>query len=58
MIEVTADYETIKKEYKENERFKDFVNAYATGRRITVDEALRHEITRNVFRDYKEKNLK
>ena len=41
--------------YNSNKNFKDFVDKYCTKHEISVEEALKHFIVREVEKTYKEK---
>ena len=49
----------LKEFYNRNEDFRKYVNSYAKkyneGKSISVDEALEHEIVKNVAAQYREK---
>lgn len=49
MIDEMIDY------YCTNPDFKDYVDKYARDKRISVDEALRHELVRQTYLYYREK---
>lgn len=42
----------IQKEYKYNARFREYVDKYCKMHKISVEEALGHEIVRQVFLMY------
>lgn len=42
----------IRNEYVHNKKFRDYVDKYAKNHGITVDEALEHDLVRQVFLMY------
>ena len=46
--------ENLKNEYKFNSRFRQYVDKYRENMRIPVEEALTHEIVRQVYLSYTE----
>lgn len=44
----------IENEYRHNKRFRDYVDKYSDKHGITVEEALKHEIVRQVWLQYTE----
>ena len=46
--------ENVKNEYRFSSRFRQYVDKYCTQHKITVDEALKHEIVRQVCLQYTE----
>lgn len=44
----------LKNEYRHNKKFRQYVDKYCAQRKITVDEALKHEIVRQVYLSYTE----
>lgn len=45
----------MKKFYKENAAFKEYVDKYCLKHRISVNEALTHEVVKQVFLQQKER---
>lgn len=44
--------QNMENEYQHNKRFRDYVDKYSTQRGISVDEALTHELVRQVYLYY------
>lgn len=44
----------IENEYKHNQKFREYVDKYCAEYKITVDEALKHEVVRQVYLYYTE----
>ena len=42
--------------YKANEHFREIVDKYCTKHKITVEEALKHYLIKEIEKTYKEKN--
>ena len=42
-------------EYRHNKQFRRYVNRYSNHHRISVEEALKHEMVRQVYLEYKER---
>lgn len=39
----------LENEYRHNKEFRDYVDKYCESRKVTVEEALQHEIVRQKF---------
>ncbi len=46
--------ENIKNEYRFNIKFQEYINRYCEKRHVAVEEALTHEIVRQVYLSYTE----
>ena len=44
----------MRNEYRHNKKFRDYVDKYCKSRNITVEEALQHELVRQVYLYYTE----
>ena len=41
-------------EYRHNKKFRDYVDKYSKNQKISVEEALRHKLVRQVYLQYTE----
>lgn len=44
--------ENVKNEYRHNQKFREYVDRYSDHRGISVDEALKHELVKQVYLYY------
>ena len=44
--------ENVKNEYRHNQKFREYVDRYSDQRGISVDEALKHELVKQVYLYY------
>ncbi len=44
--------ENVKNEYRHNQKFREYVDRYSDQREISVDEALKHELVKQVYLYY------
>ena len=47
----------MKEYYERNEAFKEYVNRYCESRNVSVDEALKHSVVREVANHYKSQEV-
>lgn len=46
--------DTLKNEYRHNNKFRRYVDNYAKNNHVTVEESLKHELVRQVYLYYTE----
>lgn len=54
MKEAAVDPDMLENEYRNNKRFRSYVDRYCKGMNVTAGEALTHEIVRQVCISYAE----